>query len=122
MKITFKLPMADELAEALCAMSDAEAGAALKAALIYQAGGEVSALPAAARNAFEGMRALIDLSQKRAEAGKSGSGAGGQSTRFAPNKRDFAPSKPIFAPSKTENPPKLPDNFDPLAGLDAFLS
>ena len=121
MKITFKLPMADELAAMLCSMKDSDAGAAFKAALIYQAGGEIPALPAAAREAFEAMRRLMDLSQKRAKAGKSGSDIGGQETRFAPGKRDFAPNKPDFAPSKSSEPTKPPDNFDVLAGLNAFL-
>ena len=119
MKIAFKLPMAEELAVALCAMSDANAGAVFKAALIYQAGGEVLVLPAAAQGAFDAMKNMIDLSRKRANAGKSGSGIGGQSTRFAPGKRDFAPNKPIFAPSKPEDKP-VSDGIDLLAGLEAF--
>jgi len=109
--------MADELETVLCAMGDADAGAAFKAALIYQAGGEVPALPAAAQGAFDSMKYMIDLSRKRSNAGKSGSTLGGQETRFAPGKREFAPSKANFAPSK---PPEPPD-FDVLAGLEAFL-
>ena len=121
MKISFKLPMADDLAAALCAMSDKDAGAAFKAALVYQAGGETPALPAAAQGVFDAIKSLIDLSRKRSSAGKSGSGTGGQTTRFAPGKREFAPSKPVFAPSKQENVPQSADGLDVLAGLDAFL-
>ncbi|MDR0531401.1 MAG: hypothetical protein LBG83_04980 [Oscillospiraceae bacterium] len=117
MKITFKLPMADELAAALCDMSDADAGAAFKAALVYLAGGETPTLPAAAQGAFEAMRGLIDLSRMRARAGR----AGGKTESFAGSKQDFAGSKPIFVGSKTEEAPRPPDGFDVLAGLDAFL-
>ena len=101
-------------------MPDEDAGAAFKAALVYMAGGEVPALPAPAQGAFEAMRRLIDLSRKRAWAGKVGSVAGGHDTRFAPGKRDFAPSKSVFAPSKPPKLPPLPEGFDMLAGLDAF--
>ena len=67
------------------------------------------------------MQRLIDLSRKRARAGKRGSGAGGQDTRFAPGKRVFAPSKPDFAPGKQEEPPQPAGGFDVLAGLEAFF-
>jgi hypothetical protein len=56
------------------------------------------------------MRSLIDLSQKRARAGR----AGGKIESFAGSKRDFAGSKPV-------GPPQAPEDFDVLAGLDAFL-
>jgi hypothetical protein len=140
MKITFKLPMAEELAAALCAMPDKDAGAAFKAVLVYMAGGhakacweecatgtfltQVPALPVAAQGAFDSMKSMIDLSRKRADAGKSGSGMGGQATRFAPGKRKFAPSKPDFAPSKDVfAPSKLPapNEVNILAGLEAFM-
>jgi hypothetical protein len=116
--------MAEELAAALCAMSDEDAGAVFKAVLVYHVGDEVPALPAAAQDAFDSMKSLIDLSRKRSNAGKSGSGIGGRTTRFAPGKRNFAPSKPDFAPSKevfAPSKPPEPDGVDVLAGLDAFL-
>jgi len=109
--------MADELAAALCAMGDAEAGAAFKAVLVYLAGGEVPALPATAQEAFEAMRRLIDLSRKRANAGR----AGGKIESFAGSKRDFVGSKPVFVGSKTDELSPSADGFDVLAGLDAFL-
>ena len=99
---------------ALRPMSDADAGAAFKAVLVYMTGGEVPVLPAAAHCVFESMRCLIDLSRKRSQAGKAGSGVGGQDTRFAPNKRGFVPGK-------QEEGPQSPDGFDVLSGLDAFL-
>ena len=127
-RITCKLPLSGELAAALRSMPDADAGAAFKAALTYMAGGEPLALSPAAQVAFNAMRWLIDLGRKRAKAGKSGSVTGGLDTRFAPDKRDFAPSKTEFAPSKQDfapgkppEPPRPPEGFDMLAGLDAFL-
>ena len=118
MKITCKLPMADELSTVLCAMGDADAGVAFKAALVYLAGGEVPTLPAVAQGAFEAMQGLIDLSRKRARAGR----AGGKIESFAGSKRDFVGSKPIFAGSKTvDEVSRPPDGFDVLAGLEAFL-
>jgi len=117
LKITSKLPLSDELAAALCDMPDADAGAAFKAALVYMAGGEVPALPAPAQGAFEAMRRLIDLSRKRAWAGRRG----GNVEHFAGSKQKVAGSKPVFAPSKPIGTPPPPDNFDVLAGLDAFL-
>jgi len=108
------------LAEAaLRSMPDADAGAACKAALLYMAGGEAPALPPAAQVAFDAMRWLIDLSRKRAAAGRDGGNAGhfaGSKRNFAGSKQDFISSKPAGTPSQSL------DQIDVLAALDAFLS
>ena len=119
MKIAFKLPMADELAAALCSMSDKDAGAAFKAALIYQAGGKIPALPAASRLAFSSMKELIDLSRMKSAAGR----AGGNAERFSRRKQTFAGSTAgstdgVIAGNSDES---KKDDFDVLAGLEAFL-
>jgi len=60
---------------------------------------------------------LIDLSHKRAAAGRNG----GKIESLAGSKPNFAGSKTDFAGSKLEKSPQPPGNFDVLAGLDAFL-
>jgi hypothetical protein len=86
-KIAFKLPLAEELAAALCAMPDKDAGAAFKAALIYRASGEVPMLSPTAKLAFTAMRELIDLSRMKAAAGR----AGGRTEHFY-GSRKYAPA------------------------------
>jgi hypothetical protein len=116
--------MAHELTAKLCAMGDSDAGAALKAAFAYLAGRDNPSLSTVAQSAVNDWRWLIDLSHKRTIAGKSGSAAGGETTRFAPGKRNFAPSKPVFAPDKSDfapsKPPPAPE-INILDGLEAFL-
>ena len=122
MKITFKLPMADELAAALCSMSDKDAGAAFKAALVYMAGRDIPSLPAGANLAFASMRELIDLSRMKAAAGRAGGKAGRFSGGKTNSKQTFAGSTVgSSAGSKPEEPPQPADGFDVLAGLDAFM-
>jgi hypothetical protein len=131
MKITFKLPMAEELAAALCAMSDKDAGAAFKAALIYMTGGESPALSAGAKLAFASMRGLIDLSRMKAAAGRAGGNAGSFSCEKTRAKQIFAGSTAGNTADGTAGSngggkpgtvPQPPNGFDVLAGLDAFLS
>jgi hypothetical protein len=130
MKITFKLPMADELAAALCAMSDKDAGAAFKAALVYRAGGKVPTLSPGAKLAFAAMRELIDLSRMKAAAGR----VGGKAESFSSGKQTFAGSTAgntvggtagstaeSNAGGKQDNESQSTEGFDVLAGLDAFL-
>jgi len=123
-KIAFKLPLSAELLEALRDMSDSDAGAAIKAALAYQAGEAPGELTAAAYGAYEQIRRLIDLSRKRANAGR----AGGDRKRLD----EFAASKPQFAASKTQivadkpqevresEPPQQIDDTDIMDVLSAF--
>jgi len=126
MRITCKLPMAEELATALCAMSDADAGAAFKAALVYLAGREVPALPPGASLAFAAMQELIDISRMKAAAGRAGGNAEHFSGRKSSEKQTFAGSTAgstvaNSAESRQANPPQSPDQIDVLAGLEAFL-
>jgi len=121
-QIACKLPISAALMETLRGMSDADAGAALKAALAYQEAGlgsqESGELSAAAQGAYEAMRALIDLSRQRAAAGR----AGGKKNGNIGQKR-FAPSKIEFAPSKTQEEPQKSDfaGIDVLAALAGFV-
>jgi hypothetical protein len=125
-KIAFKLPMAEELAAALCAMQDKEAGAAFKAALIYQVRGEIPVLPPTAQLAFAAMRELIDLSRMKAAAGR----AGGKAEHFSDRR------KHAFAGSSAKSTDRdigggsagggvgnkaASSTPDILAGLEAFL-
>ena len=131
MKISFKLPMADDLAAALCAMSDKDAGAAFKAALVYRAGGETSALSPRAKLAFSSMRELIDLSRMKAAAGRAGgkveSFSGGKSGEKQTFANDSAGGNVgstaggTVGSSAGSKPQPAPDGVDLLAGLDAFL-
>jgi len=118
--------MADELATALCAMGDADAGAAFKAALIYLAGGEVPSLPPGAALAFAAMRELIDTSRMKAAAGRAGGNAERFSGRKSGEKQTFAGSTAGSTVagsdgSKPANPPQPPEKIDVLAGLEAFM-
>lgn len=101
----------------LCSMTDRDAGMALKAALTYQAGGEVSALPAAAQCAYEAMRDMINLSRIRSQVGKAG-GDYKRLEQFAASKIEFAASK---LPETQPAVPLEPDDFDILAGLAEFM-
>ena len=140
MKIAFKIPMAEELALILQGMSDKDAGAAFKAALAYRAGGEVPVpvLSPGAALAFAAMRELIDLSRMKSAAGRAGGNAG----HFA-GKRKHAPTgdaaaravnitagsvatntaESITDDTTATNPGNIPppEDFDILAGLDAFM-
>lgn len=102
MRIAYKLPVSKELSGLMRAMSDEAAGAAIKAGLAYLEGGGVTELPAAAWEAFDAMRQLMDLSRKRAAAGR----AGGDAKHFATGKMDLLPAK---------QPEPQPE--EPLTGL-----
>jgi hypothetical protein len=122
MKIAFKLPMAEELVAALCAMPDKEAGAAFKAALVYRVHGEVPALPPAAQLAFAAMRELIDLSRMKAAAGRAGGKAehfsGGRKQTLAGSSTGSTgggSDENIVGSSATSSAPDI------LAGLEAFM-
>jgi hypothetical protein len=128
MKISFKIPMADELAKALCAMSDKDAGAAFKAALAYhQAGGEAPVLPAASQLAFTAMRELIDLSRMKSAAGRAGGNAERFSGRKSDGKQNFANGSAASTAASTagssveDSAGSNEGGFDVLAGLESFL-
>ena len=117
-KIACKLPLSAELVEALHGLSDSDAGAAIKAALAYQANEEPGELTAAAHGAYEQIRRLIDISRKRASAGR----AGGNRKHLD----GIAASKPQTIPGKPQethkpNPPQGADDDDVMSVLSAFM-
>jgi len=119
MKIAYKLPMSAELSTSLRDMDDADAGAAFKAALAYQAGRAVPALPAGARAAFEGMRGLIDLSRKRARAGAKG-GSKRNIADLLQAKNSLLQAKQLE--TRTNEPTELDiGDFDVSAELELFM-
>jgi len=114
MKIAFKLPVSAEVSNALLNMPDNAAGAAIKALLAWMEGNEPGEVPAASRGVYEAIRSMVELSRKRASAGK----AGGDRKRLDA----FAASKPAArTPAPQETRLADPDDDDVLlAGLAMF--
>ena len=117
MKKPFRLPLDETLSAELREMPPEAAVEALQHLIAYTQGESLAGPPEGAETACARWVKMVDISRARAEAGRAGGNAKA-CRHFATSKNNFATSKQAEAMNEAV---RMPDGFNALAGLEAFM-